>query len=209
MKILTFDRLNTQWGRELEEALAADIPCAAAAVGCSVITDSATLRPHEPLFVPDYARGWMLEVQPAITVERLGKWIAPRFAKRYFGDFLLCVRLVTPEGAMPGNALELNADGALALGMRVPVAVVADSGSPVCVEATLTPGDAAPLTLDLAWEDLHAEELLALASRYMTMKTGDIIIPCRTALRFPASVGTRLTVTCSGFDAPAVNLKIK
>lgn len=206
MKILAFERDYGDWTEAMAQALACDSVPAEAPVASAVITDSATLRPHEPLFVPDFARGWILMVQPALTVNRLGKWIAPRFARRYMGDFRLCARLMPPAGRSAAGALETSFDGALAWGYPRPAADVFDRE--LTVTASLDDGSPA-MEVTLRWEDLRLEESVALASRYMTLKTGDVILPCRTPLCFPAIAGTRLSASYGLSAEPDLNLKIK
>ncbi|MDE6629370.1 MAG: hypothetical protein K2K36_08385 [Muribaculaceae bacterium] len=208
MKILAFDRELAAWSAEMAGALASDDLPAQAPAACAVITDSATLRPREPMFVPDFARGWQLMVAPALTVQRLGKWIAPRFASRYVGDFRLCVRLLPPDGAYPLGALETNFDGALAWGRPRPAEELRAGGF-LTLSASLSADPAIQHELTLRWADMRFDETIALASRYMTLKTGDVIIPCRTPLLFPVLTGTRLCVTAAGDADPDINLKIK
>lgn len=206
MKILAFDRFPAASDSAMERLTGGGTIAPGEAPACTVITDSATLRPHEPLFVPDFAEGWVLEVLPSVTVERLGKWIAPRFARRYFGDFRLCARLLPPSGSVPASALETNFDGALAWGRPHSAQELYDTE--LSVSASLSDGSCRHV-FTFGWKELHAEETLALASRYMTLKTGDVIIPCRTSLRFPAVAGTRLQVSLGSADTLDINLKIK
>ena len=94
-------------------------------------------------------------------INRLGKWIEPRFARRYCEKAGVAVRLV-PEEGLPANAFAANFDGAFA----------------PCGEMTDLPAADEPWQLscgDVAVEispgQLHLDDSLALCSRYMMLKT--------------------------------------
>ena len=54
---------------------------------------------------------------------------------------------------------------------------------------------------------LHMDDTVALASRFMMLKTGDIIVPCRTPLHVTPVPGTRVSATLNG--VPVIDLKIR
>ena len=159
---------------------------------------SAVVRPRTPLFLPDFAaEGWTLEVVPVAVVSRLGKWIEPRFARRYCEKAGVAVRLV-PEEGLPANAFAANFDGAFA----------------PCGEMTDLPAADEPWQLscgDVAVEispgQLHLDDSLALCSRYMMLKTGDVILPCRSGLQVKAAIGERLTATLNGCEHMILKIK--
>ncbi len=167
-------------------------------LACTLLTDSAVVRPRTPLFLPDFAaEGWTLEVVPVAVVSRLGKWIEPRFARRYCEKAGVAVRLV-PEEGLPANAFAANFDGAFA----------------PCGEMTDLPAAEEPWQLscgDVAVEispgQLHLDDSLALCSRYMMLKTGDMIVPCRTGLRIAPRVGDTVATSLNGHEL--LKLKIR
>ena len=68
-----------------------------APIAGALIADSA-IRPHRrPLFLPDGE--WVCEIRPAVRIERLGKAIPAKFARRYYTHYCLvnCLRPMTNE----------------------------------------------------------------------------------------------------------------
>jgi hypothetical protein len=63
----------------------------------------------------------------------------------------------------------------------------------------------APLTLNR--DDLLIDESIALISRYMMLKTGDIILPCTVGLRVKAELGTKVSASLNNEEL--LSLKIK
>lgn len=176
----------------MADALAsADVPDPSA-VPAALIADSAAVRPSTPLFVPDFAtEGWTLRLFPAVTIGRLGKSIAPRFAPRYRSGWRMAARLM-PLSSDPSDALQAVCaafDGAVALGPELQEWPL----GPFDVRLThpSLEGGCADIRIDPA--DLHIDETIALASRFMTLKTGDLILPCHLPVEVAPTVGTRLT----------------
>ena len=115
----------------------------------SLMTDSAMRPDHRPLFLP--VGDWICEIRPAIRIDRLGKAIAAKFARRYYANFTL-VNYLRPT--IYDNDFRYNTmDDAIVVG-------------------TWTPIDQADFTIDRNAIDLLIEYL----STTMTFKTGDIII---------------------------------
>lgn len=201
MKALAVERIAGPWPEEALVALVSDRVAQPSCLPVTLLTDSSFVRKGTPLFVPDFAEGWELEIVPCLTVCRLGKSIPARFAARYIGETGIVGRLLPPQtegcGAML-PALAANFDGALCLGERF-----ATDGLP----HDLTISVEGACELAITSDDLNIENTVALVSRYMTLKTGDLIIPCRTGLRVPAVPGTSVRATLDG--KPALKLKIK
>ena len=61
--------------------------------------------------------------------------------------------------------------------------------------------------LTLGSDNMLIDETIALVSRYMMLKTGDVILPCRSGLHVKAAIGERLTATLNGLEH--MTLKIK
>lgn len=202
MKILAVERMAAEWPAAVSSALVSPEVAMPDCVGVTLMTDSAAVRRGMPMFIPDFAIGWELEVLPFFTVGRLGKSIPPRFAGRYLDGWGVAVRAV-PEQPAPGaagmvaGALAVNFDGALAAGDKFPVDLMcaADIEAEGVGSIRLTP------------EDMHVADTVSLISRYMMLKTGDMILPCRTGLRVPVKLDTRLVCRLNG--VPALSLKIK
>lgn len=202
MKILAVERYPHQWLHEATAALDSDDVASPGCLPLSVIADSAIVRNGMPMFIPDFAREWSLAAVPFFTIGRLGKSIPVRFANRYIESCGIALRLTPPGNNLlpPANflsGLATGFDGALAPGKTFPYAAAADMhiSTSTGEQLTLTPAE------------LHIEETVALISRYMMLKMGDIIIPCVTPLRLPVETGTTVTVTLN--TDTAIELKLR
>lgn len=196
MKIIAVERVYNEWPEAARQALASDAFPTPACLKATLMTDSAVVRPGTPLFLPDFAVDWRLEIVPVAVISRLGKWIEPRFAHRYYTEVSLAARLVPPQGA-PCGAFEANFDGAIAPGHAV--AAPSDGAFTICLDEKEE--------ISLSAEMLHMDDTVALASRFMMLKTGDIIAPCRTPLHVTPVPGTRVSATLNG--VPVIDLKIR
>lgn len=205
MKVLAVERVAGCWPEEAASAIAAREVVSPACLPVTLLTDSAIVREGNPVFLPDFADGWMLCVAPYFSIGRLGKGISPKFTPRYVDGFGLVARLVptdsNPAEYAVAGALGANFDGALLVGKRFPAREWAKDD-----RFMLAAGDDGQDTV-LTYADLHLEDTVALVSRYMMLKTGDMIIPCGTSLQFRAEIGLRATVALNGL--PALNIKVK
>lgn len=201
MKILAVERMAGCWPSEATAALESEQLVEPACIPLTLMADSAMVRRGMPMFIPDFALEWELEAMPYFTVGRLGKSIPPRFAHRYIDGWGVALRAV-PQGkaysaeALPG-ALAVGFDGAFAPGVKLPYAGQADAVIDVAGVGNVC----------LSTSDMRIEDTLALISRYMMLKTGDMILPCHTGLRVPVKLDTCVECTLNG--VPAITLKIK
>ena len=199
MKALAVERNASQWPREAVTALDSEAVESPWCLPVTLMTDSAAVRCGHPLFVPDFATGWEVEIVPCFTVCRLGKSISRRFAGRYVDTVGLVGRLLPPAAAgqrmLP--ALASNFDGAFCLGEKF----VFHPDEPLALKVEGLP----ELTID--YNDLHLEDTVALVSRYMMLKMGDLIMPCNTGLRVPARQDTIVRAALNGADALCLKIK--
>jgi len=201
MKALAVERVAGEWSDAALQAISGSEVVSPWILPLTLLTDSAVVRRGQPLFVPDFAAGWDVEIVPCFTVCRLGKSIPARFAPRYVDRVGLVARLTPPEGfgvAHVPSALATNFDGALCLGDTMELTAPMDKVH-VCVEGA---GSAV-----LEWQSLHLEDTIALVSRYMMLKTGDLIMPCRTGLKATAHIDTVVDASLNGEHL--LHLKIK
>jgi len=204
MKILAVERTWNEWSLSPEATDGYAIP-SPLPMPVSIATDSALVRPGMPMFLPDFTRGWQLHIYPYIVTDHLGKSIPARFAHRYYKGIGLAARLLPPaeSGSRRSflNALTSNFDGAIAPG--IPDVPAYDPGDAPTLTIRANGGE--PLTLDHA--TLHADESIALISRYMTLKTGDMILLCDTGITVPAEPDTTLDATLNGIPVLQVRMK--
>ncbi len=206
MKIFIVDRTLERWQREWDEALLADAAPDPALLPVIVGADSALVRPGFPTFIPDFARrGWELRLAPALRVGRLGKWIEPRFAHRYFDAVALAGLLRPADHSAPWLPIF---DGAISPGVFQPI----DFSRRACGQCALTTSATSePLAFDAA--SLRGAEILALISRSTTIKSGDIIVPAMFPAAIEAEIDTTLRAALSlpggAEGAPGLEARLK
>lgn len=168
----------------------------------TLISDSAVTAPSRPVFIPDFDTQWVAEFYLALRISRLGKDISPKFAPRYFDRFTVAMRLV-PVGLLEDLREARRPESAVAM-----------------FDNALTPGswqeipsDGAPLKITVndvsvavdSFGRLAAESVSAV-SRYTTLKTGDIIMPCRVTPSLNVRRGFEIRVSAD--DVECLSLKI-
>lgn len=196
MKVIAIERMWSKRLTEMQTMGEADRIADPSGIAATVIADSAIVRVGMPLFLPDFATDWCVEFEPAVVISRLGKSIPARFASRYYNRIGVMGRLMPPGGHC-GGALAASFDGALCAGPTV------ESGEGV--EWTVSVDGREELTLGR--DNLLIDETIALVSRYMMLKTGDVILPCRSGLQVKAAIGERLTATLNGCEHMILKIK--
>ena len=196
MKVIAIERMWSERLTEMQTMREADRIADPSGIAATVIADSAIVRVGMPLFLPDFATDWCGEFEPAVVISRLGKSIPARFAPRYYNRIGVMGRLM-PPGGYCGGALAASFDGALCAGPTV------EAGEGV--EWTVSIDGREELTLGR--DNLLIDETIALVSRYMMLKTGDMIVPCRTGLRIAPRVGDTVAASLNGHEL--LRLKIR
>lgn len=159
----------------------------------SLLTDSSVSRNRHPLFLPPHSAEWKLTFGVAVRIMRLGKYIAPRFAPRYYDAMTLTARLRPAGAAMPASACLTAFDSAIVTGEWTGVEPRID------VEGTFD----LHTTLDTA----RIDETIAMLSSYFTLKTGDIAVIGDLPPELTPSIGDAIHLTLDGTEA--LNFKIK
>lgn len=168
----------------------------------TLISDSAITGPSRPVFLPDFDSQWIAEFYMAVKICRLGKDIAEKFAPRYFDSLTVAMRLM-PVGILEDLRRALLPCSATAM-----------------FDNALTPGKWIGLPdpdsrLDIAVNDMSVSfsgwykmacESVAAVSRYATLKTGDIIMPCRVVPSINVDRGSMVRVAMG--DEECMALKI-
>lgn len=186
MKIIAFNRLP---GTPVESFGDIDI-----------IPDSAMILPGRPLFVPDFgADRWIGKISLAFRINRLGKNISEKFAPRYYDAMSVALRFF-PEGMdddMTRRGLLSGCDGTFVHGEWV---------SLPSAGLTLAISGAGP-EMTLSETDIRIDAAISTASRYMTLKTGDIILAAVLPGTIPAVQDTAVTINID--NSPNLILRIK
>ena len=130
------------------------------------------LRPGEPVFVPDPVEQWQSIVAPAIRISRLGMNIKPAFARQHYHE-IAAVHLLMPRTV--GPIPPLFCDRAIAPGKWFDIDSLSGKSFNASI-ATFDDDNTVTFSMPLCFSDLKADEAVHFVSRYMTLKTGDMIV---------------------------------
>jgi 2-keto-4-pentenoate hydratase/2-oxohepta-3-ene-1,7-dioic acid hydratase in catechol pathway len=150
----------------------------------SIIPDSAIIREGKPFFIPSFSQRWEYELTIAFRVTRLGKNIAAKFAHRYIDALALAVRNhpIDFEQAAAPSDITTAFDGAFIIGDWVEFESL-DSMKSLSVEI-----DNKKISVEMS--QLAIEETIALLSKYLTLKIGDIIAPATLSISGDITINT-------------------
>ena len=168
--------------------------------------DSALLKDGKPFFVPDWMGHIDCQAHLAVRICRLGKAIPERFAHRYYDavtvglDFTAAdlLRQAQADGRPWTMAKSIDASAVIGEWVATDSEWLATDSAAVTLDGT--PKGSLPLVDCL----LAANREIALLSKTVTMKTGDIIFtgplyaPVEAAMGslFEGFIGTERVLTC-------------
>lgn len=203
--------MAAEWPAKAVEALSTPDATPSGVLPARIISDSAIVRNNRPVFIPDFAReGWVVDILPAFLIGRLGKFISPRFVERHLSTFTL-VACLRPAHLSDSDALTDSFDGAITVGemMQIPAGekiVLQGRYSSLPVKAGDEPKEDVK-NIEISISELHVEDTVALLSRYMMLKSGDMILPASVGLTFPIALGYSVSASVDGVDCLTLRLK--
>lgn len=164
------------------------------------MVDSALQKTHKPFFVPDWMGRVDYEAAVVVRICRLGKAIPERFAHRYYDaatvgvDFTARDLLEQAQREGLPWTLSKGFDASAVIGEWMPLAELQDSGE--------APGGGLSFRLDVNGTTVQQgstgelrfgiDALIAYASRYFTLKTGDLLFTGTPAGAGPVAIGDHL-----------------
>lgn len=158
--------------------------------------DSAILKDGKPFFIPDFSTEVHYEAEVVVRICRLGKHIAPRFARRYYDAVTVGIDFTARDLQRRfrecGNPWELckGFDNSAAIGTFLPLEQV--GGDVQALDFRLTVDDREVQhgnTRDMLF---RVDDIIAYVSRFMTLKIGDLLFTGTPAGVGPVSIGQRL-----------------
>ncbi|MDR0973540.1 MAG: fumarylacetoacetate hydrolase family protein [Prevotellaceae bacterium] len=157
--------------------------------------DSAILRSGKPFFIPDFANRFDYETELVVRICRLGKNISTRFAYRYYDAYTVGIdftaRDLQNQLRKQGFPWELSKafDGSAVIGDFVPKTRFHDAQN-VRFHLNIDGQEAQRGNcIDMLFS---IDELIAYVSRFMTLKTGDLLFTGTPAGVGPAQIGQHL-----------------
>jgi len=158
--------------------------------------DSALLKDGKPFFVPDFSNEIHYEVELVVKINRLGKNIAERFASRYYDEITLGIdftaRDLQNEMKKKGFPWEVSKafDNSAALGKFIPKNTL--DKAIYSLDFSLYKNDMCVQKANTS-EMIHSvDKIIAYASRFFTLKIGDIIYTGTPAGVGAVSIGDHL-----------------
>lgn len=173
--------------------------------------DSALNQKQTPFFYPDFSKDIHHEVELVVKINRLGKCIQPQFAHKYYNAVALGIDFTArdlqknfKEHGMPW-LLAKGFDGSAAIGPFVELEemekTINDLHFDLKINGTLVQqGYSGEMIFDV-------DHLIAYLSRFITLRTGDLIYTGTPAGVGPVKIGDHLEGTIEG--KPMLSLDIK
>lgn len=155
--------------------------------------DSALLMKHQPFFYPDFSNDVHHELEIVVRIDRVGKCIEPRFAHKYYNSVALGIDFTARD--MQAGLKQKGLPWALAKGfddsaVLGPFVTLEELGKGIGdLNFSLKKnGETVQVgnTRDMIFS---VDELIAYVSRFMTLKTGDLIYTGTPAGVGPVQIG--------------------
>ena len=140
--------------------------------------DTAILPKNMPFFIPDFSDDIHHEVEIIVKISRVGKYIEPKFAHKYYDEIGLGIDFTArelqsqlKEKGLPWEKAKAF-DGSAVIGYFVPKNTF-DSLESLNFELTNNGNSVQKgCTTNMLWK---IDELIAYVSQYFTLKIGDIL----------------------------------
>mgnify|MGYP004507982699 FL=1 len=165
--------------------------------------DTALLRNNEPFYIPPFSRQVDYETELVVKINRVGKYIDPKFAHRYYDEVGLGIdftardlqRRAIDEG-LPWEMCKAFDYSAAVSAEFLPLEELGGDIGRLRFEMMLNgsvrqQGCCADMIFDV-------DTIISYVSRFVTLKIGDYIFTGTPAGVGPVSVGDRITANLQG-----------
>ena len=165
--------------------------------------DTALLRNNDPFYVPSFAQRFDYECELVVRINRVGKHIDERFARRYYDEVGLGIDFTARDLQRSAMAEGLPWECCKAFDYSAALA-------PRFVPLAELGGDVQRLRFGLAVDGevrqcgdtaamlFTVDRLIAHVSQYMTLRMGDLLFTGTPAGAGPVRPGENLTATLEG-----------
>lgn len=157
--------------------------------------DSALVIGNKPFFLPDFSAEVHHEVEVVYKIIRLGKNIERRFAHRYYNELTVGIdftaRDLQRKCAQEGKPWEIAKafDNAAPLGKFIPLSQVTD---PNAIDFSLRINDQLMQKGNTSDMIFSIDQVIEYISKFMTLKTGDLIYTGTPSGVGPVKIGDHL-----------------
>lgn len=165
--------------------------------------DTALLRNNAPFYIPSFSREVHYECELVVRIERVGRSVSERFAHRYYSSVGLGIDFTARDLQREAIAAGLPWERAKAFDRSAAL-------SPEFIPLTELGGDVQQLEFSLEVNGevrqrgdtsqmlFGVDRLIACVSRYMTLRTGDLLYTGTPAGVGPVRPGDNLRATLAG-----------
>ena len=167
-----------------------------------IIPDSAILHSGKPFFVPSFSSKWKYEISIAFRNTRLGKNIAEKFANRYYDAFTIVAKTIPCDIVeSSSSAITYAFDGSFILGEWIEIDAIKSLES-----ISITIGNK---TETISISQLEIDKTIALLSKYLTLKIGDIITPAHLSIEGDIMIDNTVNASIENINENCLKLKFK
>ena len=161
-----------------------------------LMPDTALVRNNQPFFYPDFSADIHYEVEIVLKFNKVGKNIAPQFAKRYFSEIGIGIDFTArdlqqkcKEKGMPWE-ISKSFDGAAPISKFVSLENIGDINN---INFRLELNGKTVQNGNTNQMIFPVDKLISYVSKFMTIKIGDLMFTGTPAGVGPVKIGDRLT----------------
>ncbi len=172
--------------------------------------DSAIIKNNKPFFIPDYGSAIDYEAELVLSICKVGRSIAPRFAHRYFDKLTVGIdftardlQLSLSNEIMPWS-ISKGFDGSAPLGKFITVSSLNNVDN---ISFSLEKNGETVQSSSSSNMIFNFADIIAYVSRFFTLKTGDLIFTGTPAGAGPVNKNDRLTAYLEGKKVLDFNVK--
>ncbi|MCH5331878.1 MAG: fumarylacetoacetate hydrolase family protein [Alistipes sp.] len=204
MKIICMARNYPQHAAEMSgTGVVADSGSNAVPPAFFIKPDTALLRNNDPFYIPDFSQQVDYECEMVVRIDRMGKSISRRFARRYYNEVGLGIdftardiQRMSAAAGMPWTTAKCFDRSAAVSPVFIPLADVGGNADDLhfelCVDGEVRQRGS---TADMIY---GVDEIIEYVSRFMTLRTGDLIFTGTPAGVGPVRRGNNLKATLEG-----------
>lgn len=165
--------------------------------------DTALLRNNDPFYIPSFSREVHYECELVVRIERVGRAVSERFAHRYYSSVGLGIDFTARDLQREAIAAGLPWERAKAFDRSAALSPefipLAELGGDVQrLEFSLEVNGEVRQRGDTSQMLFGVDRLIACVSRYMTLRTGDLLYTGTPAGVGPVRPGDNLRATLAG-----------
>jgi 2-keto-4-pentenoate hydratase/2-oxohepta-3-ene-1,7-dioic acid hydratase in catechol pathway len=172
--------------------------------------ETAFLLNNRPFFIPDYANDIRIQLFVAIKISKIGKYISNKFAFDYFDAYTAGICFTAYDLYNDLKLKEVSADIARNFDFSSPIGKFipkTDFENFRNIMAKLSSGN--EISAFVKTSDLKPDfcEMISIASRFVSLKIGDIVMVTSEISVKPVSINDMFKVTIN--DIPLLSVEIK